>query len=98
MSLRYGLVLVFAFTSVLSLCVRAETVETIRVFERPSSLQVTDSACSSKTSVGAFTKWYEVTYSYGGRIFREIVGYNPGRYISVTPNGKPQTLPYDNPT
>jgi len=48
------------------------------------------------TPVGATGKWYEVTYAYQGRIFREIIGYNPGKTIEVLTTGKPQSVPYDN--
>ena len=82
----------------LSLCAQADTVETIRVFEHdyPPLRLTTEGRCVPGTPAAASGKWYEVTYAYQGRIFREIIGYNPGKTIEVLATGKPQSVPYDN--
>ena len=82
----------------MSLCAQADTVGTIRVFEHdyPPPQLTTEGRCVPATPVGATGKWYEVTYAYQGRIFREIIGYNPGKTIEVLTTGKPQSVPYDN--
>lgn len=91
----------------LGLGARAETVDTIRVFEHDAAPQqqpqlppppAADARCVAPAPVGAANarKWYEVTYAYRGRIFREIIGYHPGKTIDLLDNGKPQSVPYDN--
>lgn len=97
MTRRNGTLLAFLFASMLSLSVHSETVETIRVLERQNSYQLVETSCVKGMQTTTSGPWYEVSYSYQGRIVREIVGYNPGRYVALMPNGKPQTLPYDNP-
>ena len=83
-----------------SINVHSEPAEIIRVFEVDSgNVTVLEAACrkygdSSKTQT--LSKAYEVTYSFRGRIFREIVGYHPGSQIEVFENGKPMSVPYDN--
>ena len=82
----------------LSLCAQADTVDTIRVFEHdyPPPRLAADGRCAPGTPVASSGKWYEVTYAYQGRIFREIIGYNPGKTLEVLATGKPQSVPYDN--
>ena len=83
----------------LSLGALADTVDIIRVFEHdypPTKLMTADGRCITATPVGSAGKWYEVTYAYQGQIFREIIGYNPGKTIEVLASGKPQSVPYDN--
>ena len=95
---KHWLLLVAA--GALGLGAQAETVDTIRVFEHnyPPPRQLADARGAPPTSVGAghARKWYEVTYAYRGRIFREIIGYHPGKTIDLLDNGKPQSVPYDN--
>jgi hypothetical protein len=78
----------------------AETVDTIRVFEHdypPPKLAADGcSTPAAPAAAGAARKWYEVTYAYQGRIFREVIGYHPGKTIDLLANGKPQSVPYDN--
>lgn len=80
------------------LAAQAETVDTIRVFEHdyPPPRQVADGRCAPPTLAASARKWYEVTYAYRGRIFREVIGYNPGKTIELLATGKPQSVPYDN--
>ena len=82
----------------LSLGALADTVDVIRVFEHhyPLIRLTADGRCISATPVGSSGKWYEVTYAYQGRIFREIIGYHPGKTLEVLASGKPQSVPYDN--
>ena len=84
----------------LGLAAHAETVDTIRVFEHdyPPPKLAADGCCAPATlaAAGNARKWYEVTYAYQGRIFREIIGYHPGKTIDLLANGKPQSVPYDN--
>ena len=82
----------------LSLGALADTVDIIRVFEHdyPPTKLTADGRCITATPVGSSGKWYEVTYAYQGRIFREIIGYNPGKTLEVLASGKPQSVPYDN--
>ena len=82
----------------LSLGALADTVDIIRVFEHdyPPAKLTADGRCVPATLLGSTGKWYEVTYAYQGRIFREIIGYNPGKTIEVLASGKPQSVPYDN--
>lgn len=83
----------------LGLGAQAETVDTIRVFahDYPPPHQVADGRCAPPTPAAGARKWYEVTYAYRGRIFREVIGYNPGKTIELLADGKPQSVPYDNP-
>ena len=83
----------------LSLGALADTVDIIRVFEHhyPPTKLTADGRCIAATPVGSSGKWYEVTYAYQGRIFREIIGYHPGKTLEVLATGKPQSVPYDNP-
>ena len=88
-------------TCLFGLTAHAETVDTIRVFEHnypPPKLAAADGCCPPVTPAAAGTarKWYEVTYAYQGRIFREVIGYHPGKTIDLLANGKPQSVPYDN--
>ena len=84
----------------LGLTAHADTVDTIRVFEHdyPPPKLAADGCCAPATpaAAGNARKWYEVTYAYQGRIFREIIGYHPGKTIDLLANGKPQSVPYDN--
>ena len=82
----------------LSLGAQADTVDIIRVFEHdyPPAKLTADGRCLPATPLGSTGKWYEVTYAYQGRIFREIIGYNPGKTLEVLASGKPQSVPYDN--
>ena len=89
----------------LGLGARAETVDTIRVFEHNAVPQpqlppqpAAGARCVPPAPVGAAhaRQWYEVTYAYRGRIFREVIGYPPGKTIELLDSGKPQSVPYDN--
>ena len=91
---------VLLLLSVAAFACAAEPVETLRVHEYVSPVYNAPSSTDAGAAFAptpAMRRWYEVSYAHRGTIHREVIGYDPGRQIELTSNGKPMRVPYDNP-